>query len=153
VATLALLFLVVLLELGRPARALAIVASVGAGLVLTGGAMALFGLDLDFMNAAVLPMILGVSVDNAIHLDRRLAEVGPDGFGLAWRQTGAAAVASSLTNLAGFASLLVARGGGLVSVGRVSVIGIVATLVTTTLAYPIVRLALARARVLRTSRP
>lgn len=99
--------------------------------------MAVFDIELNFMNAAVLPIIVGVSVDNAIHIYHRFLESGPASIPMVLRQTGSAALLSSSANLAGFAALFVARNGGLRSVASLSVLGIIATVFTTTVIFPV----------------
>lgn len=130
-------FLVLLFEFRKLTHALAVLASVAFGMLFVAGGMGAFGIELNFMNAAVLPIIVGVSLDNAIHIFHRYVEEGPASIPLVLRRTGSAALLSSSTNLAGFAALLVARHGGLRSVAELSILGIVATVFTTTAIFPI----------------
>jgi hypothetical protein len=136
-ATFAVLFAVLFVEFRRLSRAFAVLSSVAVGMLLLGGGMALFRVDLNFMNVAILPIAIGLCLDNAMHLFHRYVEEGPGSMPFVLRRTGVAAVVSSATNAAGFASLLVARHGGLRSVAVLSVIGIVATLFSTTVFFPL----------------
>jgi predicted RND superfamily exporter protein len=136
-ATFLVVFIVLLFEFRKFFHALAVLASVAAGMLFVAGGMGLFGIELNFMNAAVLPIIVGVSLDNAIHIFHRYVEEGPASIPHVLRRTGSAALLSSSTNLAGFAALFVARHGGLRSVAELSVLGIVATVFTTTAIFPI----------------
>jgi hypothetical protein len=136
--TFLVVFVVLLIEFRRLTHALAVLASVGAGMLMVTGAMGALGVELNFMNAAVLPIIVGVSLDNAIHIFHRYLEEGPSSIPHVMRRTGAAALLSSATNLAGFAALALARHGGLQSVAKLSAIGISATVFTTTVAFPLV---------------
>lgn len=137
-ATFAVVFLVLLVEFRKLTHALAVLSSVAVGMLLVTGGMALFGIELNFMNAAVLPIIVGVSLDNAIHIFHRFVEDGPESIPMVMRKTGAAALLSSATNAAGFAALFVAHNGGLRSVAALSVLGIAATVLTTTVVLPLV---------------
>jgi hypothetical protein len=136
-ATFLVVFIVLLFEFRKLLHALAVLGSVAVGMLFVAGGMGAFGIELNFMNAAVLPIIVGVSLDNAIHIFHRYVEEGPASIPLVMRRTGSAALLSSSTNLAGFAALLVARHGGLRSVAELSVLGIVATVFTTTAVFPI----------------
>jgi len=136
-ATFLVVFIVLLFEFRKLLHALAVLSSVAAGMLFVAGGMGLFGIELNFMNAAVLPIIVGVSLDNAIHIFHRYVEEGPASIPHVLRRTGSAALLSSSTNLAGFAALFVARHGGLRSVAELSVLGIVATVFTTTAIFPI----------------
>ncbi|MFT3765311.1 MAG: MMPL family transporter [Minicystis sp.] len=145
-ATFGVVFLVLYLEFRRVPAALAVLSPVVLGMLLMAGGMALLHLDLNFMNAAILPIAVGVSLDNAMHIWTRFTEEGPSSMPLVLRRTGAAALLSSATNLTGFAALFVARHRGLRSVAELSVLGIAATVFTTTVFFPFVLDALARAR-------
>ncbi len=136
-ATFLVVFIVLLFEFRKFFHALAVLASVAFGMLFVAGGMGAFGIELNFMNAAVLPIIVGVSLDNAIHIFHRYVEEGPASIPLVLRRTGSAALLSSSTNLAGFAALLVARHGGLRSVAELSILGIAATVFTTTAIFPI----------------
>jgi predicted RND superfamily exporter protein len=137
-AAFAVVLVVLVLEFRRLGHALAVASSVAAGMLLVAGGMAVFDIELNFMNAAVLPIIVGVSLDNAIHIFHRYVEGGPTSIPHVLRRTGSAALLSSATNAAGFAALFVARHGGLVSVAELSVLGIAVTVFTTTVVFPIV---------------
>ncbi len=137
VVTFAILFLVLFAEFRRLSHALAVLGSVAVGMLLLAGAMAVFEVDLNFMNVAILPIAIGLCLDNAMHLFHRYMEEGPGSMPMVLRRTGVASLVSSATNAAGFASLLVARHGGLRSVAWLSVIGIGATLFSTTVFFPL----------------
>lgn len=136
-AAFAVVFIVLVIQFHSLWHALAVLSSVAIGLLFTAGGMAVFDIELNFMNAAVLPIIVGVSVDNAIHIYHRFLESGPASIPMVLRQTGSAALLSSSANLAGFAALFVARNGGLRSVASLSVLGIIATVFTTTVIFPV----------------
>ncbi len=85
------------------------------------GINGLFGVDFNFMNILVLPIWLGLGVDAAFHL---LIHV-ENGHDLRPHITvGLAVSASYLTSMIGFATLLLARHNGLMSLGQVAVFGL-----------------------------
>jgi predicted RND superfamily exporter protein len=102
--------------------------------VLTGvvwmlAAMQLLGIKMNFVNAFVTTMILGVGIDYGIHIIHRISQEGlSNPVGLL--ETGKAVVMAALTNIAGFGALGVSNYPGLSSMGLVCVIGSITCLIT-----------------------
>ena len=101
------------------------------------GAMALLGMELNFMNVAVLPIVVGVSIDNAVHIYHRYLEEGPASIPLVLRHTVAATTLSSATNLMGFGAMIVAHHGGLRSVAELAILGVGLTFFSTSVFFPL----------------
>jgi predicted RND superfamily exporter protein len=96
------------------------------------------GLDLriNFMNAGILPMVIGIGVDDGIHLVARYAR-RPDGDVMSVvRSTGAAVVLTSVTTLLAFGTLAFSESRGLASVGWLSALGVVLCLVASLFVLP-----------------
>ena len=91
------------------------------------GAMALSGLQLNYMNIIVIPILLGIGVDGTVHLYTRSKEacLNPEE---ALADTGRAILAALLTTGIGFGALLIAHHPGLNSIGTLSLIGTAANL-------------------------
>lgn len=87
---------------------------------------AFFG-RLNFMNLVILPILLGFGVSHGLYLLHRFLE-GTSPV-VALRSVGAAVASSTLTAIAGFASLFFASHNGLQSIGYVAVLGLATTLV------------------------
>jgi hypothetical protein len=100
------------------------------------GAMHLFGVRLNFFNVVVLPNLLAIAVDNSVHLFHRYKEEGPGSLMHIMRHTGFAALVATVSNAAGYGAMLVARHGGLRSVGTLAVLGVTCTFVGTTIFFP-----------------
>ncbi|WP_166820795.1 MMPL family transporter [Thalassoroseus pseudoceratinae] len=101
---------------------LAMVPPVAGGLLMFGW-FAVFGIDLNPANLIVLPLVLGIGVDDGVHVvhDFRLQR------GTRYRTSSStmnAITLTSLTTMAGFGSMLMAAHRGLASVGLVLVIGV-----------------------------
>jgi predicted RND superfamily exporter protein len=94
------------------------------GLVWMAGAMSLFGIRINFVNAVILPMIIGMGIDNSVHLMHRFLEGGGRDAGHALRSTGRAMAMCSLTTMLGFGSLATARYQALSTMGWVTILGI-----------------------------
>jgi predicted RND superfamily exporter protein len=93
------------------------------GLIWMVGAMSLFGIHINFVNAVILPMIIGMGIDNSLHLMNRFLEGGGRDAGLALRTTGRAMAMCSLTTMLGFGSLATARYQALSTMGWVTILG------------------------------
>jgi predicted RND superfamily exporter protein len=78
------------------------------------------------MNLVILPILLGFGVSHGLYLLHRFLE-GTSPL-VALRSVGAAVASSTLTAIAGFASLLKAKHLGLQSIGLVACIGLATTL-------------------------
>lgn len=135
--TLIAVFLVLLFDLRDFAASAIVLGSVLLGLVGLGGAMALVGLDLNFMNAGILPVCVGISLDNAIHIYHRYRTEGAEAIPIVLRQTSGANLLSSSTNLLGFGALALANHNGLRSVAYLAVLGVALTYVSTSIFLPL----------------
>ncbi len=106
--------------------AAASVIPLGVGLWMMLGVMSISGKELNFMNLVILPILLGFGVSHGLYLLHRFLE-GTSPL-VALRSVGAAVASSTLTAIAGFASLLKAKHLGLQSIGLVACIGLATTL-------------------------
>ena len=125
--TLALL-VVLLLDLRDIRAALVCLSTIAAAAGVTLLGMQLFGIKLGLYNIVVLPTVLGVGIDGAIHIYHRYAEEGVRETESVMRSTGVAVAASSLTTAAGFVGLLMIEHNGIKTIGALAVIGICASM-------------------------
>jgi len=93
-----------------------------AGGLLMFGVLALLGVDLNPANLIVLPLVLGIGVDNGVHVihDFRMQRHRYQTSS----STISGVVLTSLTSMIGFGSMMVAAHRGLYSLGLVLVIGV-----------------------------
>ena len=94
-----------------------------AGALMTLGTLGVLHVDLNPANLIILPLILGIGVDNGVHVmhDFRLQKLG------AYRTSPSlinALFLTSMSNMAGFASMILAAHRGLRSIGMVLTIGV-----------------------------
>jgi hypothetical protein len=118
------------LDFRKPADALLALIPLLVGLLWMLGGMALFGIQMNFMNVFVTTMIIGIGVDYGIHAVHRYREAGAAGvdrLGAGLIETGKAIVVASLSTVVGFGSLATSRYPGLRSTGFVAVMGALAT--------------------------
>ena len=129
-------FLAIFASLRSLKRALLVAGPLFLGMVCLAGGMYLFDVQLNFINAVVLPNLLAIAVDNSVHLYHRYEEEGPGSLGKVVRNTGLAAVVATLSNAAGYGALLVASHQGLRSIGQIALLGVVCTFLGTTVFFP-----------------
>ncbi|MDT8438972.1 MAG: MMPL family transporter [Wenzhouxiangellaceae bacterium] len=125
--------LVLVLVLRRTVEVAMVLAPLALGGVLTLAAMQLAGLQFNFANVVALPLLLGVAVDNGIHLvERHRAGLLPEGNVLA-TATARAIVVGALITAGGFGNLAFSPHTGTASLGLILAIGlslmVIATLV------------------------
>lgn len=125
----AALALLLLLDLRSVRGVLVCLVTLGSAAAMTAGAMALLDVRVGLFNMIVLPMVLGLGVDGAIHMVHRSRELGVERMAEVLRSTGYAVWASSLTTVAGFVGLVLVTHKGVNSIGALALIGIAAVLV------------------------
>lgn len=93
------------------------------------GGMDVMGMNFNFINIIISPLLIGIGVDDGIHLiyrwqeereEKSLREAILDGFS----HTGLAVITTSVTTIAVFGSLLIARTPGLRILGLTALLGI-----------------------------
>ncbi|MET0405925.1 MAG: MMPL family transporter, partial [Cystobacter sp.] len=129
-------FAMITLSLRSLRRAGLVAGPLYLGLACLPAAMHLYGLKLNFINAVVLPNLLAIAVDNAVHLYHRYREEGPGSLSHVVRTTGVAAVVATLSNAAGYGALLTARHPGLRSIGELALLGVGCAFLGTTVLFP-----------------
>lgn len=120
--------LVVILRFRRPRTVGLVFLPVACGALWTAGLFAVCGLKLNMMNIAILPMILGIGIDDGIHIVHRFQTYGARDVRQALRFTGTAVCLSSLTTMLAFGTLALSTNRGIASVGLLSLAGMTASL-------------------------
>lgn len=100
---------------------------VAAGVIAMLGAMELFGMKLNFMNAMVLVTIIGMGSAYGLHIAHRVRAKGQEAGKTVFVQAGRAIFLSAVTTIAGFGSLAFTDYGALASIGWATNFGIGAT--------------------------
>ena len=127
----------VLLIFYRDIRLLAgALAPLAAALVMLAGLMALLRIDFNFVNVIVLPMIVGIGIDDGVHLTNTFIANGRSYQAAALARTGRGVVLTSLTTMVGFGSISLSHYPGLRSMGYVAVLGVTACLFTSLFLLP-----------------
>jgi uncharacterized protein len=94
------------------------------GMSILMGLMSLFQMRFNFLNIMVIPMIIGIGIDDGVHFTNTYRYPDYHSPLRGWFQTGRAVVLTSLTTIAGFGSIILSHYPGLKSMGLVAVMGI-----------------------------
>ena len=109
---------------------------VACGTLWTAGLFALCGWKLNFMNIAILPMLLGLGIDFGIYMVHRLHGQTRQHVGEAVHLTGVAIGLSAFTTQLAFGTLALSQNQGLASVGVVTLLGLTACLLASLVTLP-----------------
>ncbi len=133
---LVVIFVILLMDFRSPRKALLAVVPLGVGTLWMLGVMELSGLYLTMMNAMAVPMIIGIGVDDGIHVIHRYQIEGRKKHKTVFSSTGRAVLLTSLTTMLGFGSLTFATYRGLGSMGTALFIGVGTCFLATVLVIP-----------------
>jgi len=134
--TLVVVFLIVIVDFRSLRHALLVMLPLVCGAVWMCGTMYLTSMKLNFYNMVALPTIIGMGIDNGVHLYHRYLEEGHGSLPLVLRSTGGAMLVSMLTTMIGFFGLITATHPGLNSIGKLAVIGLVTCFLAAVVVLP-----------------
>lgn len=132
----AAVLLILILDFRRFDRVLLVGSSVVLGVTAMLGVMVLFDMSLNLFNAVVLPTVLGIGIDNAVHLMHAYHERGRGSVPLVVATSGRAALLSSATTAIGFGSSIIAHHLGIQQLGVLALIGVGTTFLASTVLLP-----------------
>jgi hypothetical protein len=101
------------------------------------GVMVLTGMPFNFANVIVLPMLIGMGVDNGVHLVHR-HRTNPEEVDVLGTSTARAVFFAALTTVLCFGSLAFASHRGMAALGKMLTLGVAATLVCYVVVLPAV---------------
>ena len=136
VLTLLVVIVVLLIDLRNVAATLLVLTPLLNALVWVTGFMYLFDIRLNLYNMVAFPTMIGMGIDNGVHIYHRYREEGKQSLRLVLRTTGIALLATSLTTMVGFSGLIPANHPALVSIGTLSLIGLGCCFVTAVTLLP-----------------
>ncbi len=100
------------------------------------GLLSSFGMMLTVVNVIGIPMIVGIGIDDGVHILHRYRVEGFDKTPQVLLSTGKAVLLTSLTTMAGFGSLMISKYRGFIGLGALLVFGVGACFITTVLFMP-----------------
>ena len=131
-----LITLVLILILRRLTDVLMVLVPLALAIVYTGATSVLLGLELNFANVIVLPLLLGLGVSGAIHVVMRRRATEETGAMPGIASTKRAVFFSALTTVASFGSLAISPHLGMASMGMLLTVAILWSLVCNLVILP-----------------
>ncbi|MBN2410991.1 MMPL family transporter [candidate division KSB1 bacterium] len=131
--TLVLMFFVLWYDFGKPGYAILAMIPLAIGVFWMVGLMKLFGLQLTVMNVMGLPLIIGIGIDDGVHIIHRWLSESKSNLYVIFASTGKAILLTSLTTMLGFGSLIFSVWRGFGQLGSAMFIGVAACFLTTVL--------------------
>jgi hypothetical protein len=98
-------------------------------IIVTFGLLLLMGHRFSFTSITAIPLIIGIGIDNGIHLVRRYLENESYGILVIAKASGAALIQSNLTTIVGFGALMASSFAPLAEMGLVTSLGVALALV------------------------
>ncbi|MFC1478736.1 RND family transporter [Candidatus Margulisiibacteriota bacterium] len=118
----AVIFLVLIIDFWSLRYAILAMIPMGLTMVLILGVMGWFKIKFDFVNVIALPIIIGIGVDDGVHLIHRYRIEGR--LLPAIKSTGRGILLSTLTTMAAFGTMMVSKYQGFASFGLLLMLGI-----------------------------
>ena len=136
ILTLAVVAVVLLIDLRSFVDTLLVLTPLLNALVWVVGFMYVFDIKLNLYNMVAFPTIIGMGIDNSVHIFHRYQEVGRGSLRLVLRTTGVALLGTSLTTMVGFSGLVPAIHPALTSIGVLSLVGLGSCFITSVTLLP-----------------
>lgn len=118
------IFVVLCLDFRKPLPVLLALGPLAVGILMSLGLMGLCGVALNPANMIALPLIVGVGVDNGVHVLHDFLSRRRDRAYLLSRTTGKGILVAALTTILGFGTLMISSHRGLVSLGLLLSLGV-----------------------------
>ncbi len=136
ILTVIVVFLIVVSDFKSLRSALLVMFPLVCGTIWMCGTLYLQSVKLNFYNIVALPTIIGMGIDNGVHLYHRYREEGPGSMRLVLKSTGGAMFVSMLTTMVGFFGLMTAQHPGLNSIGSLALIGLLTCFIAAVFVLP-----------------
>ena len=134
--TLVIVFILLWIDFKRPGYALTAMIPLAVGLLWMVGLMKLIGMNLTFMNVMGLPMIVGIGIDDGVHIIHRWLHEGRNRVRTVFSSTGKAIFLTSLTTAVAFGSMVFSEFPGWIQFGSALAAGVGACFLATVLILP-----------------
>jgi len=134
-----LIFLLLLLLLRKLSDTLLILLPLMLAALLTSTGSIILGIPFNFANVIAMPLLLGIGVDNGIHMVQRFRHMQSEPFGaqsLLRSSTSRAVVLSALTTLCSFGALSFSPHQGTADMGQLLMLGVIMILICTLIVLP-----------------
>lgn len=133
-AAVVLLFLI--LDFRTPKDVMLLVIPLAVGMLVFVAMLKLLNIDFNMFNMVVIPSVIGIGIDNAVHILHRYKKEGAGSVLFVLKNTGAAALLASVTTAVGFGASIIAHNRGLQSLGYTAMLGIGVTFIAAVFLLP-----------------
>jgi predicted RND superfamily exporter protein len=134
--TLVLVFILLSVDFQSPRYALMAMIPLAFGMLWMLGFMHLFGMKINIVNIIGLPLIVGIGIDDGVHIMHRWQHEGKGKIKTVFSSTGKAIFLTSLTTMFAFGSLVFSIFRGWASFGAALFLGVGACFLTTVFILP-----------------
>jgi uncharacterized protein len=134
--TLVIVFLLLWFDFQSAKAALAAMVPLALGMFWMVGFMNIFGMQLSIMNVMGLPMIVGIGIDDGVHIIHRWKSEGPGKIRTIFASTGKAIFLTTLTTMFAFGSLMFSEFPGWIQFGSALALGVGTCFLTTVVILP-----------------
>jgi predicted RND superfamily exporter protein len=122
--TAAAIVLIVYLSFRSIRVSLVVLIPIVFAIIVTFGLLRLAGHSFSFMSITAIPLIIGIGIDNSIHLVRRYLESAQNNILDIAKASGAALIQSNLTTIIGFGALMASSFAPLAELGLITSLGV-----------------------------
>jgi predicted RND superfamily exporter protein len=134
----AVIAVVLLVDFRKPRTALLALAPLLLAVLFSVGLLALAGVPLNPANMIAFPLILGVGVDNGVHVLHDYLLRRAEGRGSISHAIGRGVLVKALTTMIGFGTLMISTERGLVGLGLILTLGVGCSMLTALFFLPAV---------------
>jgi len=134
--TLVLVFILLSVDFQSPRYALMAMIPLAFGMLWMLGFMHIFGMKINIVNIIGLPLIVGIGIDDGVHIMHRWKHEGKGKIRTVFSSTGKAIFLTSLTTMFAFGSLVFSIFRGWASFGAALFLGVGACFLTTVFILP-----------------
>ncbi|MFC1527162.1 MMPL family transporter [Candidatus Neomarinimicrobiota bacterium] len=131
------IFVVLLIDFRSIKKAILAMIPLVVGVVWMVGVMEISGLQITLLNIMAIPMIIGIGIDDGVHIVHRYQIEGRNAHKHVFASTGRAILLTSVTTMLGFGSLWFATYRGLGSMGIALFIGVGTCFLATVITIPV----------------
>jgi predicted RND superfamily exporter protein len=136
ILTLFVVFLLLWIDFQNPKHALMAIIPLVLGVFWMVGLMHLSGMELSMMSVMGLPLIIGIGIDDGVHIIHRWKNEGHGKIRIVFSSTGKAILLTSLTTMFAFGSLVFSAFPAFGQFGGALFLGVAACFLTTALILP-----------------
>jgi predicted RND superfamily exporter protein len=136
ILTIFVVFLLLWIDFQNPKHALMAIIPLALGVFWMVGMMHLGGMKLSMMSVMGLPLIIGIGIDDGVHIMHRWRHEGRGKIRVVFSSTGKAIFLTSLTTMFAFGSLVFSAFPAFGQFGGALFIGVAACFLTTTIILP-----------------